>query len=161
MKKSTLFIRTTVLFLLMAFVTIMFTGCETSKTAVTAADFKSVATEKGLQYSDATAQFSNYDFVEEVTIAHPEDISYQIEFYVFSDTSNAQSFFAENKGDFEAVKSNSYSESSKSGENYSSYKLTSDGKYMFVEYVENTAVFVNEDNENKSAIEEFIKALKY
>lgn len=161
MKKSTLFSRTAVLLLLMAFITAMFTGCQTSKTAITADDFKSLATEKGLQYSDATAQFSDYGFIDEVTIAHPEDISYQIEFYVFSDTSNAQSFFAENKGNFEAVKGSSYSENSASGQNYSSYKLNTADKYMFVEYVANTAVFVNTDKENKSAIDEFIKAIKY
>ena len=40
--------------------------------------------------------------------------------------------------------------------------MTSDGKYTMVEYIENTLVYVPPtDSDNKAAIEEFLKELKY
>lgn len=160
-KRFTKGIRAVVLLLLVSLMMTMFTGCKVKKEAITTADFKSLAAGNELQCTDATAQFAEYGVVEEVTIAHTEDVSYKIEFYVFIDNANAQSFFTTNKGDFESVKSNPSSNTSFSGQNYASYALTSGDKYMFVEYVDNTAVFVNTDKANKSTIEEFVKAMGY
>lgn len=164
MEKSTVVTkvsRAAVLLLLLSLMTAMFTGCKIKKEAITAADFKSLAAEKGLQCEDATAQFAGYDFVQEVTLALPSDESYQIEFYVFDDTENAKSFFANNQAIFEESKSNPSSNTSFSGPNNAKYGLTSDGKYRFVEYVDNTAVYVDTDKANKSTIEEFVKAMGY
>lgn len=164
MEKSTVVTkvnRAAVLLLLLSLMTAMLTGCNISKTAITAADFKSLAAEKGLQCEDATAQFASYGVVEEVTLALPSDASYQIEFYVFTDKENAQSFFVTNQAKFEATKGNPSSNTSISGTNNAKYALTSNGKYRFVEYVDNTAVYVDTDKANKSAIEEFVKVMGY
>lgn len=164
MEKSTVVTKVSragVVLLLLSLMTVMFTGCKMQKDAITAEKFKSLAAEKGLQCEDATAQFAAYDFVQEVTLALSSDASYQIEFYVFSETENAQSFFATNQANFEAAKGNPYTSGSFNGKNYATYSLTSNGKYQFVEYVGNTAVYVDTDKANKSTIEEFVKAMGY
>lgn len=140
-------------------VMLLFTGC--SKTSVTTEDFKALATEKGLVIEDAIDQFASYDYIKEATIAAPKDVSYQIEFYVLSDSSYAQAFFESNKVKFELNKSDGFLEASSSGENYASYSLTSGGKYMFVERIDTTVVYVNTDEEKKDTIDEFLKDLKY
>lgn len=137
----------------------LFTSC--SKTAATNDSFESLASENGLEIVDATDQFSDYDFVEKVTIAISDDGSYQFEFYVLSEESNAQSFFAENKAIFEQAITGTHTESSASGDNFSKYTATTDDKYMFLEYIDNTALYINVDKSYKSQAEEFIKGLGY
>lgn len=161
MKKSGFLTKAAALLLLMSLMTIVLTGCSVTKEVTTTDGFKSVAADKSMQCQDATEQFASYSAVKEVTLAISEDQSYQIEFYVFTDTQNAQSFFNTNQSNFESVKESNYTSNSASGKNYATYTLTSGEQYMFVEYVDNTGIYVHADKENKSAIEEFIKALKY
>ena len=159
MKKSTIFTRTSVLLLLIAMVTLALTGC--TKTAVTTADVKALAETKGFIVEDAVSQFSAYDYIKEVTIVAPQSLDYQIEFYVLSDAAYAQSFFEKNKANFEMNKSGTYTDSSSSGKNYAVYKLNANGKYMFLERVDNTVVYVDTEKQNKEAVEAFMKELNY
>lgn len=158
-KQSLAVKKTAAMLLMLSLMLVMFTGC--GKKAVTTADFKALATEKGLSCTDALDQFAPYAFVKEVTIAAPSDLSYQIEFYVLSDESYAQSFFETSKINFDMNKSEVYTDSSKSGKGYARYSLNSGGRYMFVEYIGNTMLYVNTEDSNQSTVDAFIKELKY
>lgn len=159
MKKSLFMTKSAAVLLLLSFMLSMLTGC--GKKAVATDDFKTLAAEKGLSCTDALEQFAAYSFIKEVTIAAPSDLSYQIEFYVLSDSSNAKSFFETSKINFDMNKGEVYTDTSKDGSGYAMYTLNSNGRYMFVEYVENTMLYVNTDQSNRSAVEAFIKDLKY
>lgn len=157
MKKSILVKKSAVVILMLSLMLLILTGCD--KKSVTTDEFKTLASENGLTCVDAIEQFASYDFIKEATIAVPSDSSYQIEFYVLSDSSYAKSFFETNKTNF--VKGETDIDSLKEGGNYSRYSLNSSGKYMFVEYINNTVIYVNTDESNQEAIDTFIKDLKY
>ncbi len=162
MKTSVLFnkvVKSAAMLLMMSLILAMFTGCD--KESVTTDEFKTLASEKGLACTDAVEQFAAYDFIKEVTIAVPSDSSYQIEFYVLSDSSNAKSFFETNRTNFDMNKGKDFIDDSKDGGNYGRYWLNSNGKYMFVEYIDNTVLYVNTEESNQSTIEAFVKELKY
>ena len=159
MKKSLFLTKSAAVLLLLSLMLTMFTGC--GKKAVTTDDFKALATEKGLSCTDVLEQFVAYAFIKEATIAAPSDLSYQIEFYVLSDESYAQSFFQTSQTNFDMNKSEGYTDFSKSGKGYARYSLNSGGRYMFVEYIGNTMLYVNTDDSNQSAVDAFIKELKY
>lgn len=137
----------------------MLTGC--SKTSTTTDAFKELAEENGLTTMDATSQFAQHDFIEEVTLAISEDQSYQFEFYVMSDKANAKSFFEHNKAIFEKSLTGVYSQSQVSGNNFANYSATTNNSYMFIEYVDNTVLYINVDKEYKSDAKEFIEGLDY
>lgn len=159
MKKTTILTKASALLIVMTMLTLMLTGC--TKTPVTTADFTALAQTKDFIVEDASSQFSDYDYIKEVTIVAPKSLDYQIEFYVLSDAAHAQSFFENNKTNFEMNKGNAYTDSSSSGKNYAVYKLNSNGKYMFLERVDNTVVYVDTDKKNQEAVEAFMKELKY
>lgn len=138
---------------------LFFTGC--SKTSVTNDSFEALANEKGLIIVDATEQFADYDFIEKVTLAVSDDNSYQFEFYVFSDESYAQNFFNENKGTFEQAATGNFKANSLSGKNYSKYTVTNDNEYMFLEYIDGTALYIHVNKTYKNEAKDFIKGLGY
>jgi hypothetical protein len=95
-------------------------------------------------------------------VTAPESIAFKLEFYVLSDESSARSFYANNKANLEANKGNADSNVSLSGKNYESFSMTTDGKYMFIERVDTTVLYVGPtDSANKAEIEAFVKELKY
>lgn len=143
----------------LAMVMLMLTGC--TKTSSTTDAFKTLAEESGLTTADATAQFAEYDFVKEVTLAIAEDNSYQFEFYVLSDDANAKTFFEENKSIFEQSITGNHTQSSVSGNNFAKYSATTDDSFMFLEYIDNTVLYIDVDISYKSEAEKFIKGLDY
>lgn len=131
------------------------------KVAINTEEFKSIMENKGFDISDATEQFSSYDYVEKVDIAIAEDKSYQIEFYTLSDTSTANYFYNTNKTIFETSKDGASSNSSKELKNYAKYTLTSGGKYKVVSRIDNTVIYVNVKEEYKDSVKSILKELGY
>lgn len=158
-KKVKIMTKASAIIVVLSAVLLLFTGC--SKTAATGDSFKALAEENGMITVDAKSQFENYDYILEAIIAAPKDNTYQIEFYVLSDSSFAGSFFENNKTKFEQSKGSNYSYGSSNGQNYSSYSLTAGERYMFVEQVDNTVIYVDVDKFYKDEVSDFVKALKY
>ena len=101
MKKKTLFIVLGIILIVIVGVSIIFSYLGREKEVVTANEFKTLMEDKGFYVSDATSQFSEYDYVRQVYAAVPSDYSYKIEFYEFSDDNYATSFYNNNKSIFE------------------------------------------------------------
>ena len=159
MKKHTALARTSALLVVLSLLTVMLTGC--SKTAVTTAQFTELAKSKNFIVEDAADQFAAYDEIKEVTITAPQSLEYQIEFYVLASEANAKSFFTNNQKNFEMNKSGQFKTSSINGKNYNIFKLEANNKFMMLERVDNTVIYVNTASKDKKAVEEFIKELKY
>ena len=160
MKKTTILTRSAAMLLLLSMMLTVLTGC-IKKTPVTTADFMAKAGESGLQCVDVKEQFADYDFIQEATIAAASDLSYQLEFYVFTDSSQARSFYTNNRTNFDMNKGNVYMDTSKEGANYARYALNAGDRYMFVAYVENTVLYVDTDKTHKDDVNAIIDALKY
>lgn len=112
MKNKTLFIVLGIILIFVIFVVfvggivLLFSSVNKEKDSMTASEFKNLMQEKGFVVSDATSQFSKYDYVEQVYVAAPSDYSYKIEFYELSDVEYATSFYNNNKSIFESSKGN-------------------------------------------------------
>lgn len=139
----------------------LLTGCG-SKTPVSSSAFETAATQKGYIVQDGTDFFAAYDYIKLVTLATPQDKAFQIEFYELNDDAVAKSFYDSNKSNFTMMKGDNCIESNDSGSNFDIYKLEMYGKFMMIERVDNTVVYVHStDADNKTAIETFLSELKY
>lgn len=149
--------------LLLAMCVLMLVGCFTGcgkKTAITDDDFRTIANDNGLSIIDATEQFPDSLILETASIAKSDD-DWQIEFYVLTDSKAATGMFNTNKENFENLKGNASFQTSVAIGNHAVYSLVSNGTYMHVSRIDNTVVYVNEDAENKDAIDSVLKKMGY
>lgn len=165
MKKKTLFIILGIILgIFLVFLVsgiALFSSLNKEKKSMTAKEFKTLMQEKGFVVSDATNQFSQYDYVEQVYIAVPSDYSYQIEFYEFSDVDYATSFYNNNKSIFKSSKGNNSRETSVGIKNYSKYALSTNGKYKVVSRIDNTVIYLNVDSNNKDIVKDLLDEIDY
>ena len=140
----------------------LLTGCTKSKDPVSNDKFESAARQVGYIVQDGTDYFAAYEYVKLVTLASPQDKAYQIEYYELNDEAVAKSFYESNKSNFVMLKGEESLETNETGENYDLYKLENNGKYMMIERVDRTVVYVHStDIGNKSAIEKFLEEIGY
>lgn len=146
--------------LMMVFIVLLaLSGCG-DKTAIATSDFTSVAESHSFITSDASSQYSSYEYIKEATIAQSPD-GWQMEFYVLDNEANAVSMFNTNREIFEGYKGNSSGETSSSTGNQSSYSLSSSGLYMHLCRVDNTLLYVKVDADYKDDAKELIEELGY
>ena len=134
-------------------------GCG-NKEAVSTEDFISIAESKDCEIADASAQYEEYSYVENVTIAAHEE-GWQVEFYTLSEDSYATSMFNTNKEIFESYKGNKSVESTTNIGNDATYSLTSDGYYMYLSKVDNTLLYVRVNEDYKDTVKTIIEELEY
>ena len=136
----------------------LLTGCG-SKTVISTETFKSTAESHGYKVTDVSAQYAQYEYVKEATVAQQE--GFQIEFYKLDDENNAQNMFNANKTTFEGFKGSASTEASANMGNYSSYTLNSSGYYMHLCRVDNTLLYVRVDQKYKDTVKKIIDELGY
>lgn len=124
------------------------------KEALTAKEFISIMEEKDFLVGEVTDQFEDADIeVEEAYVAVGDD--YQIEFYTFEDEENAEMFFKVNKAKFD--EDSASSRVTLNGKNFTSFSITTDGEYRFVERVDETVIYLDVDEEYKDEVKELVK----
>ena len=160
MKKPLIIVLTIVLVIAIIF-GVIFVALNKEKKSITANEFKTIMQEKGYIIQDATNQFSDYSYVEQVYLAVSSDYKYQIEFYVLSDESYATGFYNNNKNIFEASKGNTSSETSASLKNSSKYTLSANNKYSVVSRIDNTLIYLNVDSNYKDTVKDILDELGY
>ena len=116
---------------------------------------------KGFDVQEATEQFVNYDYIKQVYIAVNNSSNYQIEFYETLDTSGAENFYETNKEVFENEKESSSAYSSVDLGNHSKFSLTTDGKFKVISRIDNTIIYLNVDEKNKSEVKNILDELGY
>lgn len=159
--KKTVIIVTVIVLIFLALIGIVFINLNKEKVSITASDFKNSMEQKGYIITDANSQFSQYDYVKQVYVASSGDYSFQIEFYELSDENYAIDFYNNNTSRFEESKGNASSKTSVSWKNYSKYTLSSNGKYMVVSRINNTAIYIDVDDKYKDTVKDILNELGY
>lgn len=159
MKRITIII--VILVAIIILIGIFFINFNKEKTPISAEEFYNFMQQKGYSLTDANSQFEDYDYIKKVYIAANSDYKYQIEFYEFTDDFYATSFYNNNKSIFESTKENTSAETSISLKNYSKYTLLSNDKYMVVSKINNTALYINVDDEYKDIGKSILDELGY
>lgn len=116
-------------------------------------------TDEGYQIVDVTDQYKE-DFVENVSIAVKDD-KYQIEFYDLNSESKAKTAYKANVEKFKELKGSSSTETNVTLGNYSTYKLTADGKYCVVSRIGDTFIYINVPSDYKTEVNDALKKLGY
>ena len=140
---------------------IVFFSLNREKIAISASAFQSSMQEKGYTVVDATSQFSNYPYVEQVYLAVQSDYNYQIEFYTLSDESYAIGMYNNNKANFESSKGNGSVSSNISINNYAKFTLQTNGKYQVVSRIANTLIYLNVDDSYKEEVNKILSESDY
>ena len=135
------------------------TGCM-DKTVKNTSDFKSLSEKYKYTISDVTSQYSDNQKVKNATVAKSSQ-DFQIEFFVLEDEGIAGKMFYTNKTTFENSKSGASMQSSSSGENYQTYALTCNNKYMYLCRVDNTLLSVSIPSDYKDNVKKFVEELGY
>jgi len=164
MKKNFIFIILGILGILLALIIsgiALFSSLTKEKESINAEEFKTIMQEKGFIVSDATSQFSQYDYIKQVYVAASDDYSYKIEFYELSDIEYATSFYNNNKAIFESSKGIASANTSVSIKNYSKYTLSTNGQYKVVSRIDNTVIYLDVDSGNKDAVKDLLKEIGY
>ena len=159
--KKTVIIVTVIVLIFLALIGIVFINLNKEKVSITASDFKNSMEQKGYIITDANSQFSQYDYVKQVYVASSGDYSFQIEFYELSDENYAIDFYNNNTSRFEESKGDASSKTSVSWKNYSKYTLSSNGKYMVVSRINNTAIYIDVDDKYKDTVKDILNELGY
>lgn len=136
------------------------TGCGTTRESMTDMEFQNAAEKAGYEVMDSTEQFAAYDHIESASIAI-KDNDYQVEFYTTSNSASATSMFQTNRESFETTKGSKTKEGKKSGKNYQSYSLLTNGEYMHVCQIDNTLVYVDVEEEHMGDVQEFLQDIGY
>lgn len=161
MKKKGMFIILGIVLFVVVSIGVVFALFNKSKEPLTAEQFKSTMEEKGYVLTDATAQFSEYDYVKKIFVAEAAKDDYQVEFYELEDESYAANFYANNKAIFESSKGNASGETSVSMKNHSKYTLSSNNKYQVVSRIDNTVIYLNVQDKYKDTVKDLLKELGY
>ncbi len=155
--------KTLAMVLVLSFIPALLTSC--TKTPSDTQSFKELANSKGLVIYDITFQYINAPQIKQATVAAPTDKSYQIEFYLITDSDSARELFQAHSKVMEDTIGNSWSGSVSNGKNYARRTLTTDGKYMYLSYIENTILYVpptpSDNKEIIKAIKEFVENFHY
>ncbi len=131
-----------------------------SKTVITADRFAEVMKSKGYEVIDTTSSFAEAgDYVKKSYLARTT--GYQIEFYELSTVANAIESYNSNKTKFESQKGTTSSYSTMSRNNYSTYALTTNGKYQYIARVDNTNLYMDVAEEYKDVVKNIVNELGY
>lgn len=136
---------------------VLLSGCKSSKTPISAQDFKTTMEEHQFVTGDATQQYNGQ--VEEVIIAN--NGHYQLEFFVMPSEDSARISFNTNKSNFETKKVGQSSQKSASLGNYDYYYMSSNDIYYIVSRIDNTFLYGTVSKEYKGEVQSLLKELGY
>lgn len=137
------------------------TGCgeEKIKKVATLDEFSNIATSKNFNVTDNADLYANVNYIDGSKTVYLDDISFEM--VVYSDVETATKSQDNHVESFNLLRSTGAHEEKDKGNNYYSYKLISNGRYMFSIRVENTLLFGKVLLEDKEIVEEIIKELGY
>ncbi len=139
---------------------VIFNVLNKEKTSISADNFSAIMESKGYVMTDTTSQFSQYEnYMLKSYVAQKSD--YQIEFYELSTIENAISMYNTNKAKFESQKSSVSAGATSSMKNYSTYSLSTNGKYKYLARIDNTLVYVDVDENYKDIVKDIMKEIGY
>lgn len=159
MKKALIIIGIIVV-VVVGIVLVVFNTLNKEKTPISADTFNTIMEGKGYVMTDTTIQFAQYGSLMTKSYAAQKN-DYQIEFYELSTDENAISMYNTNKTKFESQKSNASASATASMNNYSTYSLTTNGKYKYLSRIDNTLVYIDVDESYKDIVKDIMKEIGY
>jgi len=133
-------------------------GCDTSRTPLSIAEFKSKAEAAGYTVENGNVHLSSDKFGSSVIARKGAD--YFIEFGVASTEELAKSFYNEKHPIYESG-SSSDSRASVNIGNYSFFYVTVGGRFIEASRVENTLIYVDVPVAFKDEVKQFLKDIGY
>lgn len=158
--KKVLIIIGIILIVIIGIALVAFNALNKEKIPISADTFNTTMEGKGYIMTDSTSQFAQYGSLMTKSYVAQKS-GYQIEFYELSDEENAISMYNTNKTKFESQKSNASASATASMNNYSTYSLTTNGKYKYLSRIDNTLVYVDVDESYKDIIKDIMKEIGY
>lgn len=150
-----------VIFAIIMTVLINISSMLADKEPISANKFKKIMAAENFRIINATEQFAEQEYVDEVYLALDFEGQFQVEFLTFTDETYAESSFEINKQNFEAYEKDANTQSEVNGENHSNYKLSTDEKFMVISRIENTMVYISTDDLHKDEAKELLDKLGY
>lgn len=132
-----------------------------AKTPIDAGDFQTKMTSEGYMVSDVTDQYSEYSYIKNLYVARDSSDGYQLEFYVFSDESEAITYYNNMIKIFESNQGAISVNTHVNGKNYSRYALSSSGKYMIASRIADTVIYAQVDEIYKDDVKNSLSKLGY
>ena len=147
-------------FCLLLIMCLFISGCGVKSKDVTTIDkFIEVAEDNNLLIVNNMDTYSSVDYILDSRKAVVGDT--EIEMVVYVDSESADKALEYHISSFETLKSTAAAEKEQKGENYHSYFLISNNRYMISTRVDNTLIFSKAMVENKELVEKIISELGY
>lgn len=146
--------------LIIIFGLFLLTGCD-NNTAIAAEDFVDYMEQNEYQTTNVKSQFSNYPQIKNVFIAQNNDMTYQIEYYEFTNDDYAKRFFLANRNIFKETKEKIKARTQDDKDNYQKYTQTTDKAYSLIVRLDNTAIYANVKPEYEEEVDNIIFYLGY
>lgn len=140
-----------------------FSACkkeEETRKPITSDSFETVAESIDYETKDVTKTLSSNKGISKAMVARVEN-KYQIEYYTLDDAEVAQKMYNRNKKRFETQKKSKDKAEEINSNNYSEYKLTTNGKYKLLSKIDNTLLYADVDEQYKDNVINFAKQLGY
>ncbi len=140
-----------------------FTACKKEteeKKPISGDSFKLVAEGDKYTTKDVTKNFKSDSGITEAIVAAVEN-QYQVEFYTLKDSKTAQKMYDRNKKRFENIKSSLDKAEVTETDNNSEYKISTNGRYMLLNKIDNTLIYANVEDKYKESVTTLIKQLGY
>ena len=148
-------------FYLLLIICLFITGCGAPKfkEVTTLEKFEEVSKNNSLLIVDNSDTYINVDYIVNSRKAVAGDT--EIEMVVYTDSASADKALEYHISSFETLKSTAATEKESKGENYHSYFLISNNRYMISTRVDNTLIFSKALLEDKELVEKVISELGY
>ena len=148
-------------FCLLLIMCLFITGCGEPKLkeVTTLERFTEVAQNNGFSVVDNSDDYFGIDYIVDSRKAIIDDN--EIEMVVYDNSENADRTLKQHIESFVTLKSTAAAQKDVEGENYHTYFLVSNNRYMISTRVENTLIFSKVMVENKDLVENVISELGY
>lgn len=137
---------------------IFLTGCGDTKESLNSETFTTQLEEKNFTIVEQTDNLL-YDTssIESYMVATSPDGTYQLEFFIYTNESSAQAFYAKQKEHLGNLGANSELNVG----NFSKYTQTSNGKFSVVSRVGSTLLYTTVDEMYRTEVNDLIKEIGY
>ncbi len=144
-------------YLILLFLLLILTGC-VNKKALSGDEFSNIMKKNNYKVNVSLPEES---YIDKVLLASRNNIN--LEFYIMNNSSNANTFYKNNKQMLVQQKKGKYKDNSKTKNNFESYKLEVENtkQFYYIAKIDNTVLFIQESSKNKKQLEDIIEKLNY
>lgn len=135
---------------------LLISGCATKKESISESSFSEIMKNQGLFVYDDSASF---DYVESAYVAAMKDI--KVVYIKGKKKTDVEGTFVDQCNNTYKRALEGYKDSKKSGDNWSTLKITDRDTYYYVSLVDDTYIYIEGAIEKESKIEKIIDELKY